>query len=167
MENCMHLSTHTSPDDSGLINGLQAISSWQVFLNHPRGAILGLYAATLFLPPIVTAYIGDFISARYGRRVALAIGSFLAFAGAIINAFATNPGMWIAGMIQFPTLVLRFVNLRLGRIVIGGGSGISKVAAPALIQEIAHPRLRPMVASCYYPFFYFGSMLSALLCCTS
>lgn len=47
----------------------------------------------------------------------------------------------------------------------GGGGGIAKVAAPALIQEIAHPRLRPMLACCYYPFFYFGSLLSALLCC--
>ncbi|KOS36789.1 hypothetical protein ACN38_g12444 [Penicillium nordicum] len=46
----------------------------------------------------------------------------------------------------------------------GAGGGISKVAAPALIQEIAHPRLRPMLACCYYPFFYFGSLLSALLC---
>ncbi|RKL22978.1 hypothetical protein BFJ68_g1183 [Fusarium oxysporum] len=51
-----------------------------------------------------------------------------------------------------------------GRTIMGAGGGIAKVAAPALIQEVAHPRLRPMLASCYYPFFYFGSLLSALLC---
>lgn len=56
-------------------------------------------------------------------------------------------------------------DLNLGRALMGAGGGIAKVAAPALIQEIAHPRLRPMIAACYYPFFYFGSLLSALLCC--
>lgn len=49
----------------------------------------------------------------------------------------------------------------------GAGGGIVKVAAPALIQEIAHPRLRPMLASCLFPFFYLGTLLSALLCCRS
>lgn len=49
----------------------------------------------------------------------------------------------------------------------GAGGGIAKVAAPALVQEIAHPRLRPMLASCLYPFFYLGTLLSALLCCGS
>ncbi|GFF29505.1 MFS sugar transporter, putative, partial [Aspergillus udagawae] len=29
-----------------------------------------------------------------------------------------------------------------GRAIIGGGGGLAKVAAPALIQEIAHPRLQ-------------------------
>ncbi|KAH9875145.1 hypothetical protein J1614_004635, partial [Plenodomus biglobosus] len=133
--------------DGGLLNGLQAIAAWNVFLDYPRGPILGLYAATLFLPSIVTAYIGDYMSARYGRRLALATGTFLAFVGALVNTFATNAGMWVAG-----------------RIIIGAGSGIAKVAAPALIQEIAHPRIRPIIAACYYPCFYFGSLLSALLC---
>ncbi|CBX93191.1 similar to hexose transporter [Plenodomus lingam JN3] len=133
--------------DGGLLNGLQAIEAWNVFLNYPRGVILGLYASTLFLPSIVTAYIGDFLSARYGRRLALAVGTLLAFAGALVNTFAHNAGTWVAG-----------------RVIIGAGSGIAKVAAPALIQEIAHPRIRPIMASCYFPSFYFGSFLSALLC---
>lgn len=49
--------------------------------------------------------------------------------------------------------------------MIGAGGGVAKVATPALIQEIAHPRLRPMLSSCYYGFFYFGSLLSAISCC--
>ncbi|RAL08766.1 putative MFS sugar transporter [Aspergillus homomorphus CBS 101889] len=133
--------------DAGLLNGLQAVYAWSVFLNHPQGAILGLYAATLYLPSMVTAYIGDFLSQRYGRRVALALGSSIVCIGGLVNAFAVNPAMWVVG-----------------RVVIGAGGGVAKVAAPALIQEIAHPRLRPMLAACYYPFFYFGTLLSALLC---
>ncbi|KAJ4176364.1 hypothetical protein NW755_014453 [Fusarium falciforme] len=134
-------------NDASLLNGLQAIDAWSQFLDHPKGPILGLYTATLYLPSILTAYLGDFVSQRFGRRLALALGSFVVLSGSFINALAVNPSMWVAG-----------------RAVMGAGGGIAKVAAPALIQEIAHPRLRPMLASCYYPFFYFGSLLSALLC---
>lgn len=87
----------TGLDDTSLINGLQAIDSWGQFLNYPKGHILGLYSASLFFPPILTAYVGDFVSQRFGRRLALAVGSCLAVAGSIINALAVNPGMWIAG----------------------------------------------------------------------
>ncbi|GFF57348.1 sugar transporter (hexose transporter [Aspergillus udagawae] len=134
-------------DDAGLLNGLQAVASWNEFFDHPQGTTLGLYAASLYLPSFLTAYLGDFLSQRFGRRYTLALGSFVVLAGGLINAFANSAGMWVAG-----------------RAIIGGGGGLAKVAAPALIQEIAHPRLRPMLASCYYPFFYFGSLLSALLC---
>ncbi|KAF4156612.1 hypothetical protein CNMCM6069_006510 [Aspergillus lentulus] len=142
-----HPPTQVMLDDAGLLNGLQAVTAWNEFFDHPKGTILGLYAASLYLPSIVTAYLGDFLSRRFGRRVTLALGSFLVLAGGFINTFANSAGMWVAG-----------------RAIIGGGGGLAKVAAPALIQEIAHPRLRPMLASCYYPFFYFGALLSALLC---
>ncbi|KAG4427175.1 hypothetical protein IFR05_017342, partial [Cadophora sp. M221] len=138
---------HWAVNDAGLLNGLQAIDAWSEFFDHPKGTRLGLYAASLYLPSVITAYIGDFLSDRYGRRIALAVGALLVLAGSFINALAINSAMWVAG-----------------RAIIGGGGGIAKVAAPALIQEIAHPRLRPMLACCYYPFFYFGSLLSALLC---
>lgn len=47
----------------------------------------------------------------------------------------------------------------------GAGVGIVKVAAPVLIQEISHPRLRPILGSCYQTFAYIGIFLAALLTC--
>jgi len=96
------------PDDAGLLNGLQAVDSWNVFFNYPEGAILGLYAATLYLPSVFTAYVGDMLSQRFGRRIALALGSLLVFAGGLINAFATNAAMWIAGKFAIMFLVSTF-----------------------------------------------------------
>jgi hypothetical protein len=65
------------------------------------------------------------------------------------------------------TLPCPFVSrLPLGRATIGVGIGMSKVAAPVLIQEIAHPRLRPILGSCYQskpPAIFFSS----LRCCVS
>lgn len=84
-------------------------------------------------------------------------------AGSFINALAVNVGMWIGGefrsRIACPTCLIlhRTLNCRprllslspVGRATIGVGIGMSKVAAPVLIQEMAHPRLRPILGSCY------------------
>lgn len=53
----------------------------------------------------------------------------------------------------------------LGRAVIGCGVGIVKVAAPVLIQEIAHPRIRAILGSCYQTFAYFGIFFAAFMTC--
>lgn len=47
----------------------------------------------------------------------------------------------------------------------GAGVGMVKVAAPVLIQEIAHPRLRPILGSCYQTFAYIGTFFAALMTC--
>lgn len=49
--------------------------------------------------------------------------------------------------------------------MMGAGVGVVKVAAPVLIQEISHPRLRPILGSCYQAFAYFGIFFSALMTC--
>lgn len=51
-----------------------------------------------------------------------------------------------------------------GRVILGIGGTITKVAAPALLQEIAHPRLRSVLACLYYGTYYVGSTTSAWLC---
>ncbi len=43
---------------------------------------------------------------------------------------------------------------------------MTKVAAPALLQETAHPRLRSVMGTMYYGFYYVGSLLSSILCGT-
>lgn len=87
-------------DDAGLLNGLQAVVAWNEYFDYPKGTTLGLYAASLYIPSIVTAYLGDFLSQHYGRRYALAIGSIVVLAGSFINAFAINSRMWVAGKSQ-------------------------------------------------------------------
>lgn len=126
-------------------------------------------AASYFLPSVFTAFIGDYLSTRYGRRVCIGVGNLLVLAGSLVNAFAVNIGMWIAGtfrrfsFLDFPPIK---DSLPTGRAIIGAGVGITKVAAPVLIQEIAHPRLRPILGSCYQTFAYIGSAVGALVTCT-
>ncbi|KAF7133885.1 hypothetical protein CNMCM5793_005351 [Aspergillus hiratsukae] len=116
------------------------------YFKHPTGALLGIYAASFFIPSIFTAFIGDFISTRMGRRWCIIIANIIITIGCLVNTFASSIGMWCGG-----------------RAIIGAGVGIVKVAAPVLIQEIAHPRLRPILGSCYQTFAYFGAFFAALM----
>lgn len=50
------------------------------------------------------------------------------------------------------------------RWIIGAGGGITKVAAPALLHEVAHPRLRATLGATYYAFAYVGGVLAAWIC---
>lgn len=52
----------------------------------------------------------------------------------------------------------------LARALLGLGGTFTKIGAPALLHEIAHPRLRPIVGTMYYGFYYTGSLTSACLC---
>lgn len=67
--------------------------------------------------------------------------------GSLVNAFAKNFDTFIGA-----------------RWIIGAGGGISKVAAPAWLHEIAHPRLRASAGATYYAFAYVGGIFAAWIC---
>jgi MFS family permease len=133
--------------DASLLNGLQAMDQWNDYFNDPGGNTLGLISASLFLPAIITPYIASFISDRFGRKITLAVGSLLLILGAFINAFAKDLGTFIAG-----------------RVLIGAAGPFGKITAVALLHEIAHPRLRPIVATSFYSNYYIGSIAAAWFC---
>jgi len=49
-------------------------------------------------------------------------------------------------------------------VIVGIGGGITKVAAPALLHELAHPRLRATMGTMYYGFYHFGGAVSGVMC---
>ena len=117
------------------------------YYGRPKGAILGLYAASVYLPAFVFAFVGEQISNRFGRRVAVWTGTTILLVGGVWNAFSQNEAQFIGS-----------------RVMIGSGGAIAKVAAPALLVEMAHPRLRPALGGIYYGLFYSGSLISGLMC---
>lgn len=133
--------------DASLLNGLQAMPQWKKYFNNPKSNELGLISASLFLPAIITPFISSWINSRWGRKASLGVGSFILILGAFVNGFANSKGMFIAG-----------------RVLIGAAGPFGKITAIALLQEIAHPRLRPILASCFYCNYYFGSLGAAWFC---
>ncbi|KAJ9613881.1 hypothetical protein H2200_002017 [Cladophialophora chaetospira] len=133
--------------DASLLNGLQAMPQWKEYFNSPNSSFLGLISASLFLPAIFTPYISSAINSRWGRKASLAVGSVILIAGAFVNAFAHNVGTFIAG-----------------RVLIGAAGPFGKITAIALLQEIAHPRLRPILSTSFYCNYYIGSTAAAWFC---
>ncbi|KAM0081324.1 hypothetical protein ACKRZS_006509 [Fusarium odoratissimum] len=133
-------------NQASLLAGFQAMPAWQAYFKSPTGALLGIYSASFFIPSIFTSFIGDYISTKFGRRWCIFVANIILVLGALINTFTSSVGMWCAG-----------------RAVMGAGVGLVKVAAPVLIQEISHPRLRPILGSCYQTFAYCGIFFAALM----
>lgn len=125
----------------------KAQPQWIKYFNDPTSSDLGLISASLFLPAIITPYVASWCNTLWGRKVSLAIGSCILIVGAIINALAINRGMFIAG-----------------RVLVGAAGPFGKVTGVALLQEIAHPRLRPILASIFYCNYYVGSICAAWFC---
>lgn len=133
--------------DQSLLACLQSIPQWNSYFDTPSGVHLGLISSSLYFPGIPAAFVGSWISMKFGRRPAVWAGSFLIIIGAIVNALSKNAGEFSGG-----------------RVLIGAGGAMTKVVAPALLQEIAHPRLRSVLASSYYGWFFLGAIVSGYLC---
>lgn len=67
------------------------------YFKSPKGALLGIYAASFFIPSIFTAFVGDIISTKLGRRWCILIGNMIILAGSLVSTFATSIGMWCGG----------------------------------------------------------------------
>ncbi|TXT04473.1 uncharacterized protein COLE_07292 [Cutaneotrichosporon oleaginosum] len=133
--------------DQALLASLQALPIFNVYFNTPTGTTLGLIASSLYFPGLFASFFGSWVSMKYGRKPTVWIGSGLIIVGTFVNALATNTGIFCGG-----------------RVLIGAGGAITKVAAPALLNEIAHPRIRSVIAASYYGWFFLGSALSSWLC---
>ena len=135
--------------DQNLLSGLQAVPSWNAYF--PLNATqLGLVSASLFLPAIISAFVADWLANKYGRRPAVWLAAFFIFVGSLVMGLSNGVGMFVAA-----------------RVICGIGGGFGKTASPALLQELAHPRLRAILGCLFYPTYFWGSITAAWLCCKS
>lgn len=99
--------------DQSLLSALQSIPQWNEFFDNPKDMWLGLIAASLFFPALITVFISSWISQRFGRRPAIWVGATLIVAGALLNGLAQNTGQFIGG-----------------RAMLGAGGAMTKVRTP-------------------------------------
>jgi MFS family permease len=71
---------------------------------------------------IPAPYLASYLADRFGRRVALFVGSIFCIIGALVNTFATGVGMLIGG-----------------RVILGVGTGMQATIAAPMVQELCHP----------------------------
>jgi MFS transporter, SP family, arabinose:H+ symporter len=112
---------------------------------HLSSGIHGVAIASALYGTVLGALVGGYLSDRFGRRSTLLLIGLLYFIGAIWSALASN----IYGFIAARTL--------------GGlGIGISTVAAPLYIAEIAPPSYRGRLAGMFQFNVVFGILVAYL-----
>jgi MFS family permease len=80
----------TSGFDSSMMNGMQALSFWEEYFNHPKGGQLGLLVACYNLGGITAIPFVALFSDRFGRRLSIVFGSTIMCIGALLQGLAQN-----------------------------------------------------------------------------
>ncbi|KIK66534.1 hypothetical protein GYMLUDRAFT_38267 [Collybiopsis luxurians FD-317 M1] len=134
----------TSGFDSSMMNGLQAVSSWDIFYHSPRSALLGLMSAVYSLGAIVALPLVPWITDHLGRRLAIVFGSVFMVIGAAIQTASQNFAMFVVA-----------------RLILGFGIPFAIVAASSLIGELSHPKERAILGSLFNSCYFIGAIVAA------
>ncbi|KIK53836.1 hypothetical protein GYMLUDRAFT_49141 [Collybiopsis luxurians FD-317 M1] len=126
------------------MNSLQALPFWNEAFGNPSGIRLGILVACISLGQLVSAPFIHFILDRFGRRTAIAFGSWGTLAGAFITTFSRNQPMFVTG-----------------RVIIGASFRFASVGAMVLMSELIHPRLRGISAAFFMVSYCAGAPVAA------
>ncbi|ORY91580.1 general substrate transporter [Leucosporidium creatinivorum] len=130
--------------DGSLLNGLQAMPTWNAYFGSPSGSLLGITGASQYLSGIVTTPLVSWACDKFGRKLTIIGGSIFMIIGAAIMAASNGLGMFIGA-----------------RVIIGLSTGFANIGCVCLLNELAHPRLRGITAALYLTTYYVGAIVSA------
>lgn len=139
-----YLSSTTNGYDGSLLNGLQSMSQWQEFFDHPKGERLGSLANGVIFGQILAFPVAPWLCDHTGRRFPIFIGSIFLVIGAVLQCAAQNYAMFLVS-----------------RMVIGFGGLIAVEASPMIISELAYPSHRPVLVGYYNTLWYLGALVAA------
>ncbi|RDW66005.1 lactose permease [Coleophoma cylindrospora] len=133
--------------DATLTANFQSFAIWKADMGHPNASQLGLITAIYFIGTFCGSVPASIITDKWGRRAGLGVGQFLTIVGAAFQAASQSRGQYMGS-----------------RLILGFGIAFTTCAGPALLSELAHPRLRGTLVSCFNPFWYVGSIIAAWTC---
>ncbi|KAH9939348.1 hexose transporter [Epithele typhae] len=134
----------TSGYDSSMMNGLQAVPTWDAFFHHPRSTILGLLSALYSLGSICSLPFVPMVADRFGRRWSIIFGSIIMVIGAALQAASQDFAMFV-----------------IARFLLGFGIPFAIIAASSMIGELAHPKERARMGSLFNASWFIGAIVAA------
>lgn len=130
--------------DGSLMNGLQALTQWNDFMDTPAGAWLGfinvIYWAGVGISSPLTAWAAN----KWGRKPVIYVGYLFLILATVMQTAAQNQATFIVS-----------------RFFLGLSTGIYGNAVPLLTTECAYPTHRGIITSLYFTGYYCGSILAA------
>ncbi|KAH1594724.1 hypothetical protein KXX34_001844 [Aspergillus fumigatus] len=134
----------TTGYDGSVLNGLQAVETWQTYFNTPSGALLGVLNASYNLGGLITLPIVPYVNDRFGRKHSITFGSVILIIGVILQSASQNVGMFLAS-----------------RLVLGTGIPFAVSGASQLLAELTYPRERAVITGLFNTSWFIGSIMAA------
>ncbi|KAF2811402.1 general substrate transporter [Mytilinidion resinicola] len=130
--------------DATLTANLQSFKKWKLDMGKPTASQLGVITAIYFIGCLCGSIPASIVTDKYGRKLALGMGQFFTIVGAGFQAGSQSRGQYMGS-----------------RFILGFGIAFVTNAGPALLSELAHPRIRGTLVSFFNPFWYLGSIIVA------
>ncbi|KAH7120284.1 MFS transporter [Dactylonectria estremocensis] len=134
----------TTGYDGSVLNGLQAVATWQTYFNAPKGALLGVLNASYNLGGLITLPIVPYVNDRFGRKHSITFGSVILIIGVILQSASQNIGMFLAS-----------------RLILGTGIPFAVSGASQLLAELTYPRERAVITGLFNTSWFVGSIMAA------
>lgn len=138
------ITSSTNGYDGSMMNGLQSLTQWTDYFNHPSGGRLGLLNAIQNIGSLAAYPMSPYLSDGLGRRPAIFIGAAIMCIATAIQSAAQSSGMFIGA-----------------RFLIGFGLTFAANAAPMLVTELSYPTYRAPLTSTYNSLWYSGAIIAA------
>ena len=130
--------------DGSMMNGLQTLSYWRDYFDHPEGSILGLFNASMSLGSLIGLPFVPYLVDWRGRKVGIILGCVIMLLAVGLQSGAQNFGMFIAA-----------------RLLLGFGDCIVLGSAPLLIAEISHPQDRAILVTLSGASYHSGAFIAS------
>ncbi|KAK1368503.1 Monosaccharid transporter [Heracleum sosnowskyi] len=108
--------------------------------------LLTMFTSSLYLAALAASVVASWVTRRLGRKLSMLAGGLLFCVGALLNGFAQNVGMLIAG-----------------RIFLGFGIGFANQAVPLYLSEMAPYKYRGGLNICFQLSITVGILLANVL----
>ncbi|KAJ5110654.1 hexose transporter protein [Penicillium argentinense] len=138
------ITSATNGYDGSLMNGLEAIESWNESYNYPSGSTLGLLAAAMSIGSMLSIPVVPYVADIMGRRAGVVIGCCIMLVGVVMVSIGYKIALFVVG-----------------RIILGFGLGIAQECSPLLVTELVHPQHRAIYSTIYNSLWYVGSLIGA------
>jgi MFS family permease len=76
--------------DGSIMNGMQTLTYWQSYFDHPTGAQLGLFNGTQGLGGVVSQFFLWWLVEKIGRKLVIIIGAAIIILGVFLQSFANG-----------------------------------------------------------------------------
>ncbi|GAA6012640.1 hypothetical protein JCM10207_009065 [Rhodosporidiobolus poonsookiae] len=137
--------------DGTILGSLQALDRWKHDLGYPDANEIGYLNAMSYIAGILSGPVAAWSADKFGRKLNMRYYATTMLIGTVLGCIAGIPQLEGKGLALF--CVSKFI--------IGSGLATALMTMQIMLQEISHPRQRPICAAAFNQSWTLGHVLSA------